>query len=101
MDPNGAHDDVGLGNGAVRDGLGDGPDMVGEDGGAIGNIGGKEKRDRVYEDGCDGGGDEKSRDDVSGGVATVARKGAAERMRRGENWCFGGSSRVVCESASE
>lgn len=93
MNPYGAHDNVGLGRRAVRERLGDGPDMVWEDGGAIGNVGGEEEGNRIQEDRSDGGRDEEGCDDVSGGVATVARKGATEGMRWGEDWRFGGSGR--------
>lgn len=100
MDPYRAHDDIGLGRGAVREGLGDCPDMVGEDRGAVGDIGGEEERNRIQENGGDGGRDEEGRDDVSSSIATVARKGATKGMRLGEDWCFGGSigngAELVC-----
>lgn len=80
MNPYRAHDHVWISIGAVWEGLGDSPGMMREDRGPIGNVGGEEKGNRIDENRSNGGGDEESRDNVSSGITTVAREGAAERM---------------------
>lgn len=58
MNPYGAHYHVGLGSRVIRQWLGDGPDMVRQDGSSIRDIGGKEEGNRVDEDRGNGRGNE-------------------------------------------
>lgn len=61
----------------VGQGLGNGPDMMREIGGAIGEVGGEEEGYGVDENGGDGCGDEQGGDDMSSYMASVSRKGMA------------------------
>ena len=69
--------------------LGDGPGMVGEIGRAIDEVGSEEERDWVYEERGYRCRYEECCDDMSGSVAAVACEGFSQRMRLGEDRCFG------------
>lgn len=97
MNPDGTHDNVWFDVGLVKR-LGQGPDMMGQVGCSIDEVGAVQKGERIYEDGGDGRGDEQRCDDMTGGVRAIASAGSTKRMARGKSRDFGSS--VDQENAS-